>query len=72
MCLNGVLMGRIDIVISDEIERELREEVFKSMGMKKGNMSIAVEEAIKMWIESKGKKGSNAFKKAWIKRKKVS
>jgi hypothetical protein len=72
MYLNGVFIGRIDIVISDEMEKDLREEVFKSMGMKKGNMSIAVEEAIKMWIESRGKKRSDASKKAWIKRKKGS
>jgi hypothetical protein len=62
-------MGRIDIVIKDDIEEKLRQEVFKSMGMKKGNMSIAVEEAIKMWIESRGKKRSDASKKAWVKRK---
>jgi hypothetical protein len=63
-------MGRIDIVISDGIEEKLRQEVFKSMGMKKGNMSIAVEEAIKMWIESRSKKRSEAAKKAWNTRKK--
>ena len=63
-------MGRIDIVIKDDIEEKLRQEVFKSMGMKKGNMSIAVEEAIKMWIESRSKKRSEAAKKAWNTRKK--
>ena len=31
-------MGRIDIVIQDDTEQKLRQEVFKSMGMKKGNM----------------------------------
>lgn len=62
-------MGRINVVISDDVERELREEVFKGMGMKKGNISIAVEEAIKMWIENRSKKRSDAAKKAWAKRK---
>lgn len=65
-------MGRIDIVISDESEKALREEVFKGMGMKKGNISIAVEEAIKMWIEGQRAKRTNAAKKAWEKRKKSS
>jgi hypothetical protein len=63
-------MGRINVVISDDVEKELREEVFKGMGMKKGNISIAVEEAIKMWVESRSKKRSNAAKKAWEVRKK--
>jgi len=63
-------MGRIDIVISDESEKALREEVFKGMGMKKGNISLAVEEAIKMWIDSQRAKRSNAAKKAWTTRKK--
>lgn len=39
------------------------------MGMKKGNISIAIEEAIKMWIQSRSKKRSEASKKAWEKRK---
>lgn len=62
-------MGRIDIVLSDEVEKELREEIVKELGMKKGNMSIAIEEAITMWIASKRTKRSNAAKKAWEKRK---
>lgn len=64
-----VAMGRIDIVLSDETEKELREEIVKELGMKKGNMSIAIEEAIKMWISSKKAKRSGAAKKAWEKRK---
>ena len=62
-------MGRIDIVLSDETEKELREEIVKELGMKKGNMSIAIEEAIKMWIESKRAKRTAAAKKAWATRK---
>ncbi len=62
-------MGRIDIVLSDEVEKELREAIVKELGMKKGNISIAIEEAIKMWIESKRIKRSNTAKKAWEKRK---
>lgn len=61
-------MGRIDIVLSDELEKEFREEVSKSLGMKKGNMSLAIEDAIKTWIELNKKKRSDAAKKAWEKR----
>lgn len=62
-------MGRIDIVISDELEKEFREEVSKSLGMKKGNISLAIEDAIKSWMETNKKKRSDAAKKAWEKRK---
>lgn len=62
-------MGRIDVVISEETEEEFRQEVAKELGMKKGNISIATEEAIKMWIKEKRSKRSNAAKKAWEKRR---
>ena len=64
-----VIMGRIDVVLSDEVEREFRREIARELGMKKGNMSLAIEEAIKLWIDSKKVKRSNAAKKAWEKRK---
>ena len=41
----------------------------QGMGMKKGNISLAVEEAINLWIENRTKKRSEAYKKAWVKRK---
>jgi hypothetical protein len=45
-------VGRIDIVISDDLEEKFRKEVFKRKGMKKGNLSKAVEEAMLLWIDS--------------------
>jgi len=48
-------MGKINLTISDELETRFREEVFKRLGMKKGNIQIAIEEAIKLWIESRKK-----------------
>lgn len=42
---------RINITLSEDLERRFREEVFKRYGMKKGNIAKAVEEAIKKWIE---------------------
>jgi len=62
-------MGRIDIILDDDLEKEFREEVFKGYGMKKGNITQAIEEAIKMWIDFQRTKRSEAAKKAWIKRK---
>ena len=46
-------MGRIDVILGDDLEKEFRMEVAKSLGMKKGNLTVAIEEAIKQWIEAK-------------------
>jgi len=44
-------MGKMNIVLDDELEKEFRKVVFERKGMKKGNISEALEEAIKQWIE---------------------
>jgi hypothetical protein len=44
-------MGRMDIVLPDDLERRLRETVFRRKGMKKGNLKEAINEAILLWIE---------------------
>ncbi|MBI5224830.1 hypothetical protein HY989_03085 [Candidatus Micrarchaeota archaeon] len=43
-------MGRIDIVLSDDVENKLRERSAKKFGHRKGSLSKAVEEAIKKWL----------------------
>jgi len=43
-------MGKYNIKIKDRLDRKFREEVFRRKGMKKGNLTEAVEEAILMWI----------------------
>jgi len=48
-------MGKMNIVLKDELEQEFRKVVFERKGMKKGNISEALEEAIKCWIKQKGK-----------------
>lgn len=67
ICVNLILesMGRLDVVISDELEDQFRQEVAKEKGMKKGNLSKSIAEAIEIWIESNQKKRSEAAKKAW-------
>jgi len=44
-------MGKMNIVLNDDLEKRFREAIFKTKGMKKGNISEALEEAIKCWIE---------------------
>lgn len=45
-------MGKMNIVLDDRIEEQFRKAVFKRMGMKKGNISLALEDAIKKWMET--------------------
>jgi hypothetical protein len=50
-------MGRITLTLSDELDSRLRKVVSETLGFKKGNLQIAVEEALEEWIKkhSKGK-----------------
>lgn len=45
-------MGRIDLILTDELENQLRMEVGKRMGVKRGNLTKAITEAIEGWIEN--------------------
>lgn len=44
-------MGKLNIAIKDETEERFRRAVADHMGLKKGNISKAMEEAIEMWID---------------------
>lgn len=44
-------MGKLNIVLSDELESKFRKTVYEKKGYKKGNISEAMEEAIDCWIE---------------------
>ena len=48
-----VRLGRLYIVLSDEIERRLRLEIVKRLGGKKGALSAAIEMAVKDWLNKK-------------------
>ena len=43
-------MGRISAVLSDELEKKLRLKTLETFGGRKGDLSRAIEEAIKTWI----------------------
>jgi hypothetical protein len=43
---------RLDIYLSEKDEQVFRDEVYKRKGMKKGNISEAVQEAIMLWIDT--------------------
>ncbi|MGA3296770.1 MAG: ribbon-helix-helix domain-containing protein [Candidatus Bathyarchaeia archaeon] len=46
-------MGRIYIVLPDEVERKLRLAVVARLGGKKGDLSNAIEDAVKDWLKKK-------------------
>jgi len=43
-------MGRISVDIPDELEKKLRLKTIEVYGGKKGDLSRAVEEAVKTWV----------------------
>ena len=43
-------MGRIVVELDEELEKAFRDEAAKRLGMKKGNIKIAIEEAIRTWM----------------------
>jgi len=62
-------MGRIDIILPDDLEEEFRAEVAKELGMRRGNLKIAIQEAIRLWIDARRRARSERAKRAWEKRK---
>ncbi len=46
-------MGRISVDLPDEMEKQLRLKTVEKFGGKKGDLSRAVEEAVKTWIAQK-------------------
>jgi len=44
-------MGRISVYLPDELEKMLRFKTIERFGGRKGDLSRAVEEAVKTWIE---------------------
>ncbi len=46
-------MGRITVELSDELEKQLRFKTVERFGGKKGDLSRAVEEAVKTWVAKK-------------------
>lgn len=46
-------MARLDIVVDDEVDKKFRNTVYRIYGFKKGNIKIAAEEAIELWLKTK-------------------
>lgn len=50
------IMGKMNIVLDDNTEERFRKAVADNKGMKKGNISIALEEAIELWMNKQKKR----------------
>jgi hypothetical protein len=46
-------MGRINVDLPDEVEKQLRLRTVERFGGKKGDLSKAVEDAVKTWVNNK-------------------
>ena len=43
-------MGRINVELPDELEKKLRFKTIERFGGRKGDLSKAIEEAVKTWV----------------------
>jgi hypothetical protein len=48
-----IRVAHINLVIDDELDKRFRDEVNRRLGMKKGNIKTAIEQAMRIWIERK-------------------
>jgi hypothetical protein len=46
-------LGRINVDITADLEKQLRLKTVERFGGKKGDLSKAVQEAVKTWIDKK-------------------
>jgi hypothetical protein len=56
-------MGKMNIVLKDETEERFRDAVYQTKGMKKGNISEAIEEALEDWMDKAIKENTRQTQK---------
>ena len=44
-------MGRLNLNVSDDLEKKFRLRAIEKFGGKRGSLSLALEEAIKLWLK---------------------
>jgi len=49
-------LAKLNVIIKDEIDEKFRRAVFETKGMKRGNLTEAIEEALELWIEQQASK----------------
>jgi hypothetical protein len=46
-------MGRINVTLPDELEKKLRFKTIERFSGRKGDLTKAVEEAVRTWVDKK-------------------
>jgi len=46
-------MGKISVILPDDLENEFRKKAVEKFGWKKGTLSNATIDAIKLWLKQK-------------------
>lgn len=54
---------KLTVLIRDDLDEQFRNAIFKRKGMRKGNLTEALEEAIQCWIEHYEKEGKHYGRK---------
>jgi hypothetical protein len=47
---------RVNITLDEELDKRFRETVSQTLGFKKGNLQVAIEDALEQWIKEHKKK----------------
>ena len=42
---------KLTVMLNDELDERFREAVFKKKGLRRGNLTAAVQEALEKWVE---------------------
>jgi len=53
-------MGRITITLNDDLDKRLRRTISDTLGFKKGNLTLAIEEAIEEWVRKRVKEARSS------------
>lgn len=48
-------MGRINLILPDDFEKKFRDTVYQKHGLKRGNITESIIEALKDWIKKNEK-----------------
>ena len=51
-------MGRLYVIVSDELEDRFRKEAGRRFGAKKGSVKKALREALELWVKTSKHKNS--------------
>jgi len=52
-------LGRINITLNHDLDKRFRQAIAETIGFKKGNLQVAVEEALEDWIKKHSKRSKH-------------